>query len=177
MPTWILRLGDLDQQLLHAMVMWRRARLDAFIRVFTHLGDASASILVAGILSLGLVPGLETAGRTAAFALVFSHVLVQLLKRSFARPRPHLPIGIQSLVRAPDRFSFPSGHAAAALSIFLPVALVLPILPGILALAVGFGVGLTRCYLGIHYPGDVLVGWSLAAISVLLAQPLMILLS
>jgi undecaprenyl-diphosphatase len=35
----------------------------------------------------------------------------------------------------------------------------------------GLAVGLTRCYLGVHYPGDVLAGWSLAALAMAISDP------
>ncbi len=171
MPTWILRLGKFDERLLHAVVARRKRRIDLFVRALTHMGDASVSIALAGILALGLVAGLKPAGRTAAFALAFSHLMVQILKRSFSRTRPNLPVGIQSLIKAPDRFSFPSGHSASALSVFLPVGLALSFPAGLPVLAVGVGVGLTRCYLGVHYPGDVLAGWGLAILAIVLANP------
>ena len=40
-------------------------------------------------------------------------------------------------------------------------------------LLVGLLVGISRCYLGVHYPGDVMVGWTLAALSVLAAGPIL----
>jgi undecaprenyl-diphosphatase len=104
-----------------------------------------------------------------AFSLAFSFLLSQVLKRSFSRTRPSLPVGINSLIQAPDRFSFPSGHATASLAIALPMSLALTGPLAFLVLAVGMAVGLTRCYLGVHYPGDVLAGWSLAVISLLVA--------
>jgi undecaprenyl-diphosphatase len=104
-----------------------------------------------------------------AFALAFSFLVSQVLKRSFSRTRPDLPVGINSLIQAPDRFSFPSGHATAAIAIALPLAVVLPFYVGVPVLALGLAIGLTRCYLGVHYPGDVVAGWSIAALSVLVA--------
>lgn len=171
MPTWILRLGEFDERLLHAVVLRRRATLDIIVRMLTRLGDPPIAIALTIALAFGVVPGVREAGATAAFSLTFSHLLVQLLKRSFSRRRPSLPVGMRSLIHPPDRFSFPSGHAAAGLSIALSLALNLPPVVGIPALLLGITVGLTRCYLGVHYPGDVLAGWSLAALSVALAGP------
>jgi undecaprenyl-diphosphatase len=67
------------------------------------------------------------------------------------------------LVTVPDRFSFPSGHATAAMSMALPLFLAVPGLGGVVFLVTGILVGLSRCYLGVHYPGDVAAGWALAA--------------
>ena len=173
MPTWILRLGEYDERLLHAVVSRRLAWLDTIVRVITRLGDPPVAIGLAVVIALGVVDRLDDARFVPAFALAFSFLLSQVLKRSFSRTRPDLPVGISSLIQAPDRFSFPSGHATAAMAIALPVALSLPLVLGIVALGLGMAVGITRCYLGVHYPGDVMAGWSLAAISVILAPTLL----
>lgn len=162
MTGLIVRLATFDERLLHALVLRRRPRLDSVMRGVTHLGDALVAIAVAGALMVGVVPGLEGAGMQAGFTLAVSHLLVQVVKRSINRRRPRFPVGMASLVEAPDRFSFPSGHAAASLSLALPLFLVLPAALGIPILLVGVAVGVSRCYLGVHYPGDVVAGWSLA---------------
>lgn len=130
----------------------------------THLGDAAVVIGVSALLLLAPTPDLRAAGVRAALALTISHVLVQVLKRSIARARPQLPVGVLSLIRAPDRFSFPSGHAAAALAVTAGIATVLPVVLGLPLVALGLLVGVTRCYLGVHYPGDVMAGWVLAIV-------------
>jgi undecaprenyl-diphosphatase len=169
MTGLILRIRLHDERALEALVLRRRPALDRVMRRVTRLADAPVAIAVAAALALGVVPSLRAAGEEAAFALAASHALVQLLKRGIARPRPRLPVGILSLVEAPDRFSFPSGHAAASLSVVLPLAMVLPGAVGALLLLLAGWVGLSRCYLGVHYPGDVLAGWALAATGYLLA--------
>lgn len=169
MPAWILRLGKYDERLLHAVVSRRLEWLDAVVRLLTRLGDPPVAIIMAVGLALGLGGDLGKRQFVPAFSLAFSFLLSQVLKRSFSRTRPDLPVSISSLIQAPDRFSFPSGHATAALSIALPVALSLAPPLGLLILILGLTVGLTRCYLGVHYPGDVVAGWSLAVLSVLAA--------
>jgi undecaprenyl-diphosphatase len=153
-------LHEHDERVLHFVVARRIRLLDALMRVATRAGDVPIAIGLALALLLGA--STRELGELAAFALASSHLGVQLLKRLVNRPRPRLPAGKEALMRAPDRFSFPSGHAAAALSLALVIS---PVLPwpwrmGVLGLAALTGV--SRCYLGVHYPGDVLAGWTLA---------------
>lgn len=169
MTPLLIRLDRQDERILHALVLHRRVFLDRCFSVLTRLGDPIVAIGIAAILAIGIFPSLAQAGREAAFALAFSHLLVQLVKRSVTRPRPRLPVGINSLIQPPDRFSFPSGHAAATVSIAMPLAATLPLPLGSVLVLLAALVGLSRCYLGVHYPGDVCAGWLLAVLASLLA--------
>jgi undecaprenyl-diphosphatase len=163
MSAWIVRLGAFDERLLHLMVRRRRPFLDGFMRSVTHLADWPVAVGVSLTLALGAVPSLAGEGVRAAWALALSHLGVEILKRLFTRERPRLPVGLAWLVTVPDRFSFPSGHATAALAMALPLASGLPLTAGTLVLLLAAAVGVSRCYLGVHYPGDVLAGWALAS--------------
>jgi undecaprenyl-diphosphatase len=100
-------------------------------------------------------------------------VVNNLLKVWFNRPRPDLvPHAVQV-----HSLSFPSGHAMVSAAVYLSLAVVVArILPRpagkAYVLAVGvvltFLVGLTRVYLGVHYPTDVLAGWLAGALWALL---------
>ncbi len=137
-----------------------RATRDAWI-VITHAGGATVTILAAA-LPLVLAPGDQALRWTAAASLAISHVAVQAIKRFVGRPRPDRPVGIDH----PDRFSFPSGHATSSLAVALAYAVAFPPLAVPL---VGFGmlVGWSRVALGVHYPGDVVAGQLIAALTVL----------
>lgn len=177
MTTWIIRLHLHDERALHAMVLRRHPRLDRAMHAVTHLGDAAVTIGVTLVLAVGAVPALRDAGLRAAFALVASHAVVQLLKRTVTRARPRMPEGFAALVQPPDRFSFPSGHAASSLSVALALAAVLPAPASAALAALAMVVGLSRCYLGVHYPGDVIAGWLLALLGLAAAGPAFALLS
>lgn len=169
MTAWIVRLHVHDERALHALVLRRRPTLDRAMHAVTHLGDAAFTVGVTLLLMAGAVPGLREAGFRAGFALASSHLVVQMLKRTVSRARPRMPEGFAALVQPPDRFSFPSGHAASSLSVALALAAVLPGPAAAALLAIAALTGMSRCYLGVHYPGDVIVGWVLAALGLVAA--------
>lgn len=126
----------------------------------THLGSTGVSLAAAGLPWFACC-SLAEASRLALVTLVVSHLLVQLVKRAVGRGRPSSGCDLGAIVREPDRFSFPSGHAAASLSVALAYAMVFPVWAGPLLL-VALLVGFSRVRLAVHYPGDVLVGQLIA---------------
>jgi undecaprenyl-diphosphatase len=158
-----VRLSHADERLLRSLLLRRRPMADKAMRLLTKLGDVLVVVPLTLALALGTVAGLRVAGAVALWTLTSSHLIVQLMKRGVRRRRPTLPVGLTFLIEPEDRFSFPSGHAAAGLSLALPVAVALGGLAGALVLLLGSSVGVSRCYLGVHYPGDVLAGWAIAA--------------
>jgi undecaprenyl-diphosphatase len=149
-----------DERVLHFLVLRRGRVLDRLMRFATRCGDTPVAIGIAVALLIGSAT--HEVGALAAFALATSHIGVQLLKRTVNRARPQLPQGVSALMQAPDRFSFPSGHSAAALSLALAVLPVVPWPVGAALLSLAMLTGISRVYLGVHYPGDVLAGWTLA---------------
>lgn len=98
---------------------------------------------------------------SAAVAFTAAWLLSDALKQVFARPRP--PVAdpeLEPLVALPGSFSFPSGHAATAFAAAAAVGFVAPRLRWPL-LALAALVALSRVYLGVHYPLDVLAGAAL----------------
>lgn len=134
----------------------------------THLGGVVASIAAA---TLPLLAGgtLAAAGRQATAALVASHLVVQLVKRAVGRPRPSRGTSCAALAAEPDRFSFPSGHAAAAMSVAFVYAAWFPGIAAPLVALAGL-VGMSRVFLGVHYPGDVLIGQLIAVVTAIMLR-------
>jgi undecaprenyl-diphosphatase len=90
------------------------------------------------------------------------------LKFAFHRPRPQPFFG-----SAPHSFSFPSGHALCSFVFYAVLAgliadrvkpLALRVAVGIVAALLIAAIGLSRIYLGVHYPSDVIAGYLAAAI-------------
>ena len=96
--------------------------------------------------------------------LVVSHLLVQVVKRTVVRGRPAKVEGCVNLVREPDCFSFPSGHAAASMSVALAYGTIFPAW-AVPLLLLAVLIGFSRVRLGVHYPSDVVAGQFIAAAS------------
>ena len=112
-------------------------------------------------------------GRRRSMLLLLTAVgggqmLTTLFKRGFDRPRPDL-VPHEAIVYTA---SFPSGHAMMAAVTYLTLgAMLARVQPTralrayVLALAaiVTVAVGISRVYLGVHWPTDVLAGWTAGA--------------
>jgi undecaprenyl-diphosphatase len=158
------RLDARDRQLFDRWTIDRSTASRRAWVVTTHLGGLWCSV-GAAIVPLVLATGwLRAAALRAFLGLAFSHAIVQVLKRNVLRVRPTEALGVESLVGVPDEFSFPSGHATAAMAVALAYAMAFPVL-ALPLLALATLVGFSRVCLGVHYPSDVLAGFVIAVVT------------
>lgn len=143
--------------------------LEEVARDITALGSNVILVIVTASVAVFLL----LAHKRGAAWLVLASVgggaaLSSLLKLGFQRSRPDLVPHAVEVYTA----SFPSGHAMLSAVTYLTLgALLMRVQPGwavkiyILSLAVliTFLVGVSRVYLGVHWPTDVLAGWSIGA--------------
>jgi len=148
-----------------------RTRLARFL---TTLGDArSISAIALALLCAGR-GGVFHIGLRLATGATLAALAGQVLKRFLNRARPSTAIeGFRALCDDPDRFSFPSGHTAAAFGVAVALSGE-PACAGPVAFVFATGIGLSRVYLGAHYPLDVVAGsliGSLAGVAARLLVP------
>ena len=88
------------------------------------------------------------------------------LKDLIARPRPfHVSDEILPLIALPSSFSFPSGHTSGSLTAALALYKTTPKKYGVPAVILAALIGISRIYVGVHYPTDVLGGVVIAIVS------------
>lgn len=82
-----------------------------------------------------------------------------ILKNIVARTRPYDVIpGLVSLVGAQKDYTFPSGHTGSSFASAVVLCRMLPKRYGIPAVVLACLIGLSRLYVGVHYPTDVIAG-------------------
>ncbi|CAN5265584.1 phosphatase PAP2 family protein [soil metagenome] len=151
-----------DRPLLSFIHAHANASLDATMIFFTTAGSALVLVPFNATVLFYLLWRRQRAQATFWFLTFAGAALLNYLaKHVFARIRPDLWISI----RPESTFSFPSGHAMQSMAVVAGlVALAWPGRWRAPALVVGacfvFLVGLSRVYLGVHFPSDILAGWT-----------------
>jgi undecaprenyl-diphosphatase len=141
--------------------------LTALMKAMTFVGERDMMLTL--ILGSAIIYFLLKMPRTAAIVLMtalLAYLLANNVKRLVQRPRPEVA---WRLITVPEDKSFPSGHALNSMADFATVALItsrrlrrhsLRWLVMGLGLGLPLLIGISRPYLGVHYPSDVIGGWT-----------------
>lgn len=139
---------------------------DKFMTSVTKLGNAGILWIVLTLVLL-FIPKMRKTGMIMAAALLTDFLLCNiLLKNIVARIRPYdVNTTIQLLVEKLRDYSFPSGHTAASFASVTALYLAGEKRLGIAALVIAVLIAVSRLYLYVHYPTDVLGGILFGCIS------------
>ncbi len=158
-----------------SIILWiqenLRGALDSVWLFITNLGEDGILWIALGIVLL-FFKKTRPMGFTVLVALLFDYLIVNItLKDLIARPRPFVVNElIEPLVTnvSPYR-SFPSGHAGGSFAAMFAVYRWAPKKIGIPALVLASLVALSRLYMGVHYPTDIIAGCAIGFVCSVLA--------
>ncbi len=139
------------------------AWLEAPMRFFTFLGTPDFFILVLPVVYWCIDSSL---GIRIGFILLFGNGFNELAKLALQGPRPYWISSAVKPLAADSSFGVPSGHAQIAAGVWgMIAARVRRGWAWTAALVIIFLIGLSRIYLAVHFPHDVLVGWLLGGLT------------
>lgn len=165
-----MQILSIDQSILVLVPGIRTSELTSVFKFFTFLAGWQMIVIIASVTFFLLI-WLKQRFSALIFAttLAFAELIGLALKELVARPRPNPALSIAT----ESSYSFPSGHTLAATVIFGMIAYFLTksvrlrlnkfLIFLIYAITV-VAVGLSRIYLGVHYPSDVVASLLLGAL-------------
>jgi undecaprenyl-diphosphatase len=149
---------------------------NAVMQFCTRLGDPTTLLSVVGaVMILFWLAGRRHTALIVLLASLVGMGISESTKYVVQRERPDVA---WRLIPLPEGKSFPSGHALDSLAVYGAIALttsrclkqrVLRRLVIGIGLGLALPIGLSRTYLGVHYPSDVLGGWTAGLACALLA--------
>ena len=163
--VWEKEAFSFDRSLLLWIHQFANPQLDRVMLLCTSLGDPPTVVTIFVVMSIWLLLKRHYSN-AIRFAIVCAGGIAinQGMKLFFAKPRPEL---WPRLITDPT-FSFPSGHAVGSMVVYGFIAYILAIeLPPykryIYAIAsmIIIAIGLSRLYLGVHYPTDIIAGYGI----------------
>ena len=165
--SWIVDVfADFDftvLQWLHEFALRTNGNLNGVFKGMSMLCSHFIGVALIAVV-LTLFSRTRRAGSSALFALVLAYLLMTVVKGAVLRPRPYAAGEIYEAwwqfagAIAEKGSSFPSGHAAATMAVMGAIFLNSDKKTTWLLFIVVFLMCVSRCYLFVHYPTDVLAG-------------------
>lgn len=148
-----------------SVLLWVQENLrtafgNLIVPIWSRLGDGGFLWIAAALLLL-CFRRTRRAGVLALGGLLLDLICINgILKHLVARPRPWLTVeGLDTILYNSDPNSFPSGHTGAAFAFAVATYRELPTSwARFLAVAAAVCMGLSRIYVAVHYPSDVIAG-------------------
>ena len=144
--------------------------LNEFMTNFTSLGNMG--LIWIGLTLLMLIyPKSRKAGICSTISMILCALSVNLvIKNVVARTRPYETYElVRCLIPPENDYSFPSGHTSIAFASMLPVYCMLGKKIGILAIIAATLMAVSRLYVCVHYPSDVLVGLIIGSVCAIIS--------
>ncbi len=158
---WTSLIGSAEVEFMRELAAQRSPAATAVAKIVTWLGSAWVLVPLA-LVSCALLAraGLRREAVAVALSLGGAMLISTTVKQLVSRPRPP----VEHLQRVTG-WSFPSGHASQASAFWFALVLALRAAPIprcelrlALAAAIVTAVALSRVWLGVHYPSDVIAG-------------------
>jgi len=152
-----------------AIQAWRTGALTVFFHGATTVGNVGVMAAITAVTMLVLWRA-RRGGESLLLGIVVGvgALISTFVKHAAERPRPD---AARALIELPTSFSFPSGHSMASLLYFGVLAYIalrrtawagwLKALAVAACVLAALAVGVSRVYLGVHWPSDVLASWLL----------------